>query len=370
VALRWLGLGLGAALAAAAAVVVLLAGHAGERARGARDAGTHPPRASARPPAPQASRADPGALHAAERDAAAALAGRLDGFVVWASNRGGNHEIYRLDLATRTLDQLTHHPHPDFLARVSPDGRRILFLRGRRESVSFREEGAWDVMLMNADGSAEERLAREGYHPTWAPDGSAVLFERGRELRRLDLASRREHVVLDAGREFPGLSDAGDFELAPDGRHLAFGLRGRFAGARGLQGRFSGAVVLDLETRSLAVLTRHQACETTWAPGGGQVVWVEGGGRGGTRLAAASPDGAGRHVLVDLPGDYSHEYFPRLAVGGRWLVWAAAAQGHEHDRADYEIFAWELGTPPERAVRLTHDPGNDQWPDLWARPAR
>jgi hypothetical protein len=44
---------------------------------------------------------------------------------------------------------------------------------------------------------------------------------------------------------------------------------------------------------------------------------------------------------MDLPGAYSHEYFPKLSNDGRWLVWGAAAEGHEHDRADYEIFVWE-----------------------------
>ena len=44
---------------------------------------------------------------------------------------------------------------------------------------------------------------------------------------------------------------------------------------------------------------------------------------------------------MDLPGAYSHEYFPRVSNDGRWLVWGAAASGHEHDRADYEIFVWQ-----------------------------
>ena len=61
---------------------------------------------------------------------------------------------------------------------------------------------------------------------------------------------------------------------------------------------------------------------------------------------------------------YSHEYFPRVSNDGRWLVWGAAASGHEHDRADYEIFVWQIGRPVSEAVRLTHHPGNDQWPDI------
>ena len=31
-----------------------------------------------------------------------------------------------------------------------------------------------------------------------------------------------------------------------------------------------------------------------------------------------------REVLMDLPGDYSHEYFPRVSADGQWMVWGAA----------------------------------------------
>ena len=161
----------------------------------------------------------------------------------------------------------------------------------------------------------------------------------------LDLATRAQQLLLDGARDFPGVEEIGDFELSHDGRQLAFGLRGRFDGAFGLRGAFSGAVTLDLKSRRLSVLTREQACQTTWAPDDRQVLWVETGGSGGTRVMAGSPDGSDRHVFMDLPGAYSHEYFPKLSSDGRWLVWGAAAEGHEHDRADYEIFVWQVGAP-------------------------
>ena len=44
----------------------------------------------------------------------------------------------------------------------------------------------------------------------------------------------------------------------------------------------------------------------------------------------------------------------------------ASAEGHEHGRANYEMFVWRIGTPPETALRVTtHSTANDQWPDLW-----
>ena len=295
-----------------------------------------------------------GGLTDPERETVGRLAGRLDARIVWSSNRSGNHELYLLDLRARSLRQLTHHPHVDFFSRFSPDGRRIVFLRSQRPWVSFREETAWDVFLINVDGTGEERIAQGGYHPTWTADGRAVVFHRGARVFRYDLGTRQEATIFDGKAAVAGVTEIGDFELDPGGRRLAFGLRGPFA----------GAAVFDPDARTLTPLTRVQACQTTWAPDGRSLVWVEIEGHGGTRIMTGHPDGNGRRVFMDLPGSRSHEYFPKLSNDGRWLVWGASAEGHEHDRADYEIFVWEVGTPWDSAVRLTHHPGNDQWPDL------
>jgi Tol biopolymer transport system component len=294
-------------------------------------------------------------LTGAEQEAVARLGARLDGRLVWSSNRSGNHELYLLDLRARTLRQLTRHPHVDFFSRFSPDGRRIVFLRSQRPWVSFRDETAWDVFLVNVDGTGEMRIAFGGYHPTWSADGRAVIFYRDAQVFRYDLATREEAMIFDGRASVAGVTTIGDFELAPDGRRLAFGLRGSFA----------GAAVFDLDAQGLTPLTRVQACQTTWAPDGRSLLWVEIEGNGGTRIMTGGADGRGRRVLIDLPGARSHEYFPKLSSDGRWLVWGAAAEGHEHDRADYDLFVWELGTPWESAVRLTQHPANDQWPDLY-----
>jgi hypothetical protein len=303
-----------------------------------------------------------------ERQAVDALSQRLDGQIVWSSNRSGNHELYLLDLRARTVRRLTSHAHVDFFGRLSPDGRQIVFLRSQREAVSVRDLAAWDLYLIHVDGIGARRIAVGGLHPAWTADGAGIIFHRGTRVFRYDVAAHREAMLFDAATELPGIDDdLGDVEPAPDGRRLAFVLRGTFSGAHGLRGTLSGAAVFDLDARRLTLLTREQACQTTWAPDGQWVVWMETGGNGGTRVMAGRPDGSERHVFMDLPGLRSHEYFPKFSNDGRWLVWGAAAEGHEQDQADYEIFVWEIGTPWPHAVRLTDHPGNDNWPDLWVR---
>ena len=101
-----------------------------------------------------------------ERAAFRRLGARVRGQVVWSSNREGNHELYLVDLTTGEERRLTRHPNVEFFSRFSPDGTTISFLRSQREWVSFREDEAWDLFLIDADGGNERRVARK---PTIRP---------------------------------------------------------------------------------------------------------------------------------------------------------------------------------------------------------
>jgi hypothetical protein len=176
---------------------------------------------------------------------------------------------------------------------------------------------------------------------------------------RVELATGRETLLLDTATTAGIIGGIQTPELSPDGRRLALTVR---------SATFDGVAVVDLGTRAVTRIQEEQACQLTWTPAGG-LLWMQSSGNGGTRVMGLAPGAAPRAagVVMDLPGRYSHEYFPRVSSDGRWLAWGAAAEGHEHDRADYEIFVWALGTPPASAVRLTHHPANDQWPDIFVR---
>ena len=106
-----------------------------------------------------------------------------------------------------------------------------------------------------------------------------------------------------------------------------------------------------------------------WARDRRSVFFVGHGGRQQNALYRLVPGGRAE-LWLDLPGDFSHEYFPRQSADGRFLVFAASAGGreHEHDAGDYELFLWRIGDPGEKAVRLTYHTGNDSWPDLYLFP--
>lgn len=289
-----------------------------------------------------------------ERGAWRLLGRQVDGRLIWSSNRNGNHELYMVELASGAEWRLTDNPHVDFFSRFSPDGEQISFLRSQRPWVSFRDETAWDLYLMDADGSDERLLVEGAYHPTWRPDGTGLVYVFENRIYDYDLATDTA-MVIHRGSDPPTTGLVLEPELSWDGL-LALTLRG-------IPNETVG--VLDPGRNRFQALSTLRACQITWFPGRRQAVWIDPRGTGGTRVMTADlPDGIER-PLIDLPGEHSHEYFPRVTADGQWLVWGASTGGHEHDRADYEIFVWRISEPWETAVRVTYSPANDQWPDLF-----
>jgi dipeptidyl aminopeptidase/acylaminoacyl peptidase len=290
-----------------------------------------------------------------ERAALLALGRRVRGRLLWTSNRGGNLDVLEADLTTGRVRRLTNNPNVDFFARYSPDGKAIAFLRSRRTWVSFRERGGWDLFVMDANGGGVRRLAEHAYHPSWSRDGTELLFLRGNRLLAVRVDRGTERKVHD-GAAKPTFGEIGDTESGPADQ-IAMTVRDG-------PDQVNGVGVLALAHHTFTRTSSGRGgCHVAWTPTGG-LIWVESQGHGGTRVMFAARPGAREQVFMDLPGRHSHEYFPRITTDGKWLLWGAATEGHEHDRADYEIFAWQIGAPWTTALRLTYSTANDQWPDL------
>ena len=89
--------------------------------------------------------------------------------IAFVSRRDGNAEIYLMNADGSGLRRLTRNTVGDRNPVWSPDGRRIAF------------ESNWQLNVMNADGSGQRRLTRNGgrnFAPAWSPDGQKIAFER------------------------------------------------------------------------------------------------------------------------------------------------------------------------------------------------
>lgn len=277
-----------------------------------------------------------------------------DGFMVWSSNRSGSHDIFKMTLPDREITRLTSHSHVDYHPRISPDGRKVVFARSRKPGMSTRNQLDWDVILLDLETGREQRLAEYGNFPTWA-DSTRVHYQyRVEQLGTYDLESGEHRVDFHSGmgqvQKGAGLQTP---HVSPDGDRLAVTLR--------FKQHLIGTVDFKGNITRIA-----DGCQLTWSPTGDFLYYVDYGGRMKNAIYVYEPSRGESRMWIDLPGEFSHEYFPKLSSDERYLVFGASRSenAHEHDSADFEMFLWQVGTPVENAARLTFSESNDNYPDI------
>lgn len=93
--------------------------------------------------------------------------------VIMSMERGGNSDIFSMDLSNRNLNRLTTGPAIDTSPTMSPDGRRVAFGSDRG--------GSQQIYVMDANGSGQKRITFGSgrYHtPVWSPRGDLIAFTR------------------------------------------------------------------------------------------------------------------------------------------------------------------------------------------------
>jgi hypothetical protein len=285
------------------------------------------------------------------------------GLIVWSSSRVGNHDLFTMKTDGSDIKQITSGDAVDWFPRFSPDGSQILFSRSKQGWVSERDANAsdkWDVLTVKPDGSGETKLVDSASWASWLSNDE-ILYVRGTKIFRKKLDGDEQQIMDSEGvAELDGAL-LQQPELSKDGKYLAITLRG--------SKRETG--LWDIENKKW--IQTGLGCQINWTPDQTAIYWVHPTGNGGSRVlkmpitAGAPPQDPSLDELqlIDLPGRRSHEYFPELSSDGKWLVWAATQRGHDHDTADYEIYFWQVGSAPDKAVRLTHNSGNDRWPDVF-----
>ena len=97
--------------------------------------------------------------------------------ITYASDRGGNFDIYTMDTAGGDIRRLTADAAVDTDPFWSPAGDKIVF--------TSRRDGQAEIYVMSADGSAVTRLtsnAGEDTRPAWSPDGAHIAFVSTRDV--------------------------------------------------------------------------------------------------------------------------------------------------------------------------------------------
>lgn len=135
--------------------------------------------------------------------------------VVFASNRDGNFEIYRIGVDGANSVRLTTTPFTDTMPVWSPDGQQIAF-------VSTRTGNA-DLFVMGRDGSQPTQITRDGaddLFPSWTPVGNRLAWVRRNGTQRtLWVANADGSNARTISGALPWLAHP---VWSPDGQRLAF----------------------------------------------------------------------------------------------------------------------------------------------------
>ena len=225
--------------------------------------------------------------------------------IAFTSFRGGNHEIYVMDVDGKNPRNLTNHAGSDDSPAWSPDGRRIAF-------YSSRPEGS-GLYVMDADGSNPRYLAPVGCcppDPAWSPDGKKIAFTW--EVEGLDGV---------------GLEEVGD-------------------------GKQFDIAVIDADGGIPRNLTNHPFSDQspTWSPDGGQIAFQS--TRDGIGIFVMDSDGSNQRLLAKPPPETGGDSYPAWSPDGKKIVFESS---RKNGKADIYVMNAD-GTNRRRLTKhLAHD---------------
>ena len=231
--------------------------------------------------------------------------------IVLASDRGGATNLWRIvvdeDGRVTGTAQLTAAAEPDTDPTVAADGT-IVFVRGRNATA--------DLWIRNTDG-AERRLKKADgveHGPVFSPDGEALLYVSGRQLRHVTFDDEGE---IDEDEALVSGMTVASAAWSPDGERVVFATSGSPGSVyvAPVDGRFSNLIV-------------EFGAAPAWSPDGEQII-----------LAELMPNGPGYNGDPDRVGDRAlGDIFELPRDTGRvWVVDAPAAFATEPDAVGLEL---------------------------------
>ncbi len=269
------------------------------------------------------------------------------GYIIWASNREGNWNIYRMNIPGGKTTKITQNNEDNNDACISYDGKFIAWSRGNKYKS--------DVWMMNADGTDQRLVVQNAFMGVWRTDGSMVIY-RGKERDSsfiYDPKAKSEVKIWPLDNIKTNVKGVWGATPSPDNKMIiAWASDPRGTWLFSPDGNFQKHV--------------HSGCEGCFAPDSSFIYWVMEPGKFGK----ANLQGEVQQPLyVSKDDHYGHTYFPKLSKNMNYLVFGACPNDqHDHDTSDYEIFLMkmdELKPSWDKPIRLTYNSATDRFPDIF-----
>lgn len=175
--------------------------------------------------------------------------------LLFASDRGGNLDIWEITLATGALRRLTDDPAEDWDPALSPDGKHLLW--------SSNHGGHFEIWMAEPDGSDPRQVTHDGFdaeNPEMTPDARWITYTSANPLRsglwKIHPDGSGDTKILGGAVIHP--------EISPDGSYVLYHVP--FVAAR-------VARLTDGETLPFSI-DLDQLGRSRWLPDGKAIAFV------------------------------------------------------------------------------------------------
>jgi TolB protein len=141
--------------------------------------------------------------------------------VAFSSNRGGNWNIYTMEVDGRNVTQITNGLSQDMHPSFSPDGTRLVF-------SSLAKSNQWELWTITL-ATSERRMIGYGLFPSWSPDKTMdrIAFQRPRQRGSHFFSVWTLDLIDGEARRLTEITASGNAAIvspawSPDGKKLAF----------------------------------------------------------------------------------------------------------------------------------------------------
>ena len=230
------------------------------------------------------------------------------------STQDANQELYVLDADGTNPVRLTTTPESELQPALSPDARRVVFIRRVGTGPSAQER----VVVIDVDGANEQpvtELLFEALNPTWSPNGQQIAFTctlptswLGNELCIVNVDGSNLHSVEADGSAFTA--------LYPDWDPTADRI-GLVADPGDVDGTFD---FFSSTGNGLGSVTTGQnmAIAPAWSPNGNRIAFAR---FGGTDIYVADAETG---VTVTLTSGVGMKNSPTWSRDGSYVIYEQA----------------------------------------------